>query len=138
MTFDPGFVHTTPHHNTCGGFAMRKRILTMKRRTPVLALACVIYLAACSSRPGKLSGPLISSRTTMVTAWDFPKNPLTDKTLDDPKLYDAKLANQIRTGFRIFTNTPQEAAQFAPSKMSCNNCHLNGGQRERSLPLVGV
>jgi thiosulfate dehydrogenase len=22
--------------------------------------------------------------------------------------------------------------------MSCNNCHLNGGQRERSLPLVGV
>ncbi len=22
--------------------------------------------------------------------------------------------------------------------MSCNNCHLNGGQREKSLPLVGV
>ena len=22
--------------------------------------------------------------------------------------------------------------------MSCNNCHLNAGQRERSLPLVGV
>jgi thiosulfate dehydrogenase len=22
--------------------------------------------------------------------------------------------------------------------MTCNNCHLNGGQRERSLPLVGV
>jgi thiosulfate dehydrogenase len=74
----------------------------------------------------------------MATAWDFPKNPLSDKTLDDPKLYDAKLANQIRTGFRIFTNTPQEAPQFAPGKMSCNNCHLNGGQRERSLPLVGL
>lgn len=81
----------------------------------------------------KLSGPLISSRTTMVTAWAFPRNPLTDPTLDESKLSD-----QIRWGFRIFTNTPQEAARFTPSKISCNNCHLNGGQRERSLPLVGV
>src|SRR6185369_5111040 len=81
----------------------------------------------------KFSGPLISSKTTMVTAWEFPKNPLTDPSLDD-----SKLSNEIRWGFKIFTNTPAEAPQFAPGKMSCNNCHLNGGQRERSLPLVGV
>src|SRR5262249_11308974 len=31
-----------------------------------------------------------------------------------------------------------EAKQYAPGKMSCSNCHLNAGQRERSLPLVGV
>jgi thiosulfate dehydrogenase len=69
----------------------------------------------------------------MVTAWYFPKNALIDPSLDK-----STLSNQIRWGFRIFTNTPQEAPQFSPSKMSCNNCHLNGGQRERSLPLVGV
>jgi len=69
----------------------------------------------------------------MVTAWDFPKNPLTDATLDD-----STLSKEIRWGFRIFTNTPGEAARFTPSKVSCSNCHLNGGQRERSLPLVGV
>src|SRR5439155_1168781 len=80
-----------------------------------------------------LSGPLIPARTTMVTAWDFPKNPLTDATLDD-----STLSKEIRWGFRIFTNTPGEAARFTPSKVSCSNCHLNGGQRERSLPLVGV
>jgi len=80
-----------------------------------------------------LMGPLIPARTTMVTAWDFPKNPLTDKSLDD-----SRLSADIRWGFRLFTNTPTEAPHFAPSRMSCNNCHLNGGQRERSLPLVGV
>jgi thiosulfate dehydrogenase len=80
-----------------------------------------------------MSGPLIASRTTMVTAWEFPRNPLTDSTLDG-----SKLSNEIRWGFKIFTNTPGEAARFTPSKISCNNCHLNGGQRERSLPLVGV
>ena len=69
----------------------------------------------------------------MVTAWEFPKNPLTDAALDE-----STLSKEIRWGFRIFTNTPGEAARFTPSKVSCSNCHLNGGQRERSLPLVGV
>jgi|SRR5579884_3602879 len=110
----------------------------MKRGFQVLTALWVLALVSCTRQPSKFSGPLISSHTTMVTAWDFPKNPLTDKSLDDPKQYDSKLANQIRWGFRLFTNTSQEAPQFAPGKMACNNCHLNGGQRERSLPLVGV
>lgn len=69
----------------------------------------------------------------MVTAWDVPRNPLTDSTLDD-----SRLSNEIRWGFRLFTNTPGEAARFTPSKVSCNNCHLNAGQREKSLPLADV
>src|SRR6185295_6990237 len=69
----------------------------------------------------------------MVTAWDFPKNPLTDSSLDD-----SKLSKDIKWGYEIFTNTPGEAARFAPGRGACNNCHLNGGQRERALPLVGV
>ena len=100
-----------------------------------------IAVAACSRGDdgqsllfhSAMSGPLISSRTTMVTAWEFPRNPLTDPTLDD-----SKLSNEIRWGFKIFTNTPAEAPQFAPGKISCINCHLNGGQRERSLPLIGI
>jgi len=79
------------------------------------------------------SGPLISARTTMVAAWEFPRNPLTDKSLDD-----SKLSNDIRLGFRIFTNTPIETPELVPGKISCSNCHLNAGQRERALPLVGV
>jgi len=99
-------------------------------------LLCLVWIssvaATACSRAGN-SGPLISSRTTMMTAWEFPRNPLTDPTLDD-----SKLSNEIRWGFRIFTNTPREAPRLAPTKVSCNNCHLNGGQRDHSLPLVGV
>jgi thiosulfate dehydrogenase len=69
----------------------------------------------------------------MVTAWDVPKNPMTDRALDD-----SRLSADIKWGFRIFTKTPEEAGRFSPGRMSCNNCHLNAGQRERSLPLVGV
>ena len=58
-----------------------------------LVWICSLAATACS-RAGN-SGPLISSRTTMMTAWEFPKNPLTDKTLDDSKAYDPKVANQV-------------------------------------------
>jgi len=105
------------------------------KRPYKLVVLLLLSLTACKSNapPSKMSGPLISSGTSMATAWEFPKNPLNDRSLDD-----SKLSNEIRWGFKIFTNTPHEAPQFAPGKMSCNNCHLNGGQRERSLPLVGI
>jgi len=69
----------------------------------------------------------------MVTAWQVPQNPL-----NDPTLVDARLADQIKWGFRIFTDTPHEAPRFTGGKVSCSNCHLNAGQRERALPVVGV
>src|SRR5215510_4968757 len=98
-----------------------------------LASSCARPVEPADTSPSMMSGPLVSSKTTMVTAWYFPRNPLNDPTLDD-----SKLSKDIKWGFRIFTDTPKEAPRFAPGKMSCNNCHLNGGQRERSLPLVSV
>jgi len=106
--------------------------------TGILAAAAIVT-CACSKAPSagglryQLNGPLIPARMTMVTAWDYPKNPLTDTSLDD-----SKLSKQIQWGYQIFTDTPGEAGRFAPGRGSCNNCHLNGGQRERALPLVGV
>jgi thiosulfate dehydrogenase len=116
----------------------------MKRAAALVSAFLFITQAAawsgCTGRsvPTTLSGvplvgPLVPARTTMVTAWDFPKNPLKDSSLDE-----SRLSSDVRWGFKLFTNTPAETPAFAPSRMSCNNCHLNGGQRERSLPLVGV
>ncbi len=69
----------------------------------------------------------------MVTAWQVPLDPLVDNTLTDPRL-----ADPIKWGYRIFTDTPHEAPQFTGGKVSCANCHLNAGQRERALPVVGL
>jgi thiosulfate dehydrogenase len=69
----------------------------------------------------------------MVTAWQVPLNPLEDRQLGD-----TPLAKQIRWGYQIFTNTPGQAERFSGGKVSCANCHLNAGQRERALPIVGV
>lgn len=115
----------------------------MHTRTSLVALLLTIAVSACNQAkpadqgPPKLryalNGPLIPARMTMVTAWDFPQNPLTDKTLDQ-----SKLSKEIQWGYRLFTNTPAEAERFIPGGVSCNNCHLNGGQREKAMPLVAI
>ena len=107
----------------------------------MFAFALAQFVAACSSTPGphatsagpKMSGPLVAATSTMMAAWDVPKNPLTDGSLGQSALSD-----EIRRGFRIFTDTPRESPTFAPGGMSCSNCHMNAGQREKSLPLVAV
>ena len=69
----------------------------------------------------------------MSSAWDIPQNPMTDVALDARE--DGEL---IRRGFRLFTATPDETPRFTPGRMACANCHLNAGQRELALPLVGT
>jgi len=93
----------------------------------------VVCAASCTraAQPQALS--LVSAKTTMVTAWQVPRNPIEDKTLDA-----SPLANEIRWGYKIFIDTPHEAGRFTGGTVSCANCHLNAGQRERALPLAGV
>lgn len=110
------------------------------RRHIRFALA-LLALAACNRpaaevpapSPVKMTGPLIAASMSMKAAWEVPANPLTDKTLDK-----SKLSEEIRKGFKLFTNTPAEVPRLAPGGMSCTNCHMNAGQRERSMPLVDV
>src|SRR5206468_8370063 len=123
----------------------RRRILRhgRRRRPPVFAMTgtfrTIAVLAASSCAAAACGAgrrertPLISSTSTMVTAWQVPQNPIEDKSLGN-----SPLDEQIRWGYRIFTNTPREAARFTGGTVSCSNCHLNVGQRDRALPLVGV
>ena len=85
-----------------------------------------------AARPYELNGPLIPSSVTMVSAWDIPENPLRDPLLDG-----SPEGEQVRWGYRLFMSTPAETPRLTPSGMSCGNCHLNAGQRELALPLVG-
>jgi len=104
-------------------------------------LVASLAAAACADpnaapprvRSYPLVGPLVPATTTMVSAWDVPKNPL-----EGVGWRHWMQARQIQRGYRIFTHTPAEAPRFAGNDLSCANCHLNAGQREKALPLVGV
>jgi len=110
---------------------MGNRIWLVRHALPIIAIALAAGAAAC----GRLAppNPLVPASTTMVTAWQIPHDPL-----EDPALTDPRLAEPIKWGYRIFVDTPHEAPGLSGGKVSCSNCHLNAGQRERALPLVGV
>lgn len=76
---------------------------------------------------------LVSSATAMETAWDLVRNPLEEEIPGDPSA-----AEQVRRGFRLFIQTPEYAPALSGNGMACGDCHLNAGQREKALPLVGV
>ncbi|HEY7290097.1 MAG TPA: c-type cytochrome [Vicinamibacterales bacterium] len=97
------------------------------------AILMAVLALSCGRRTAKADLPLVPASTTMVTAWQIPRNPLDDHSLDS-----SPLAAQIRLGYQLFTNTPTHAPTFTGGTVSCANCHLNAGQRERALPVVGV
>ncbi len=78
-------------------------------------------------------GCLIPDSLSMSYAWEFPRNPW----IDTARL-PAAIAPQVLRGFALFTNTSRISPRFTGGTMTCNNCHPNGGQRDRALPLVGV
>ncbi|MCA1828116.1 MAG: c-type cytochrome [Myxococcales bacterium] len=57
--------------------------------------------------------------------------------IKDP-LADPTASQEVRLGYRIFENTPKYASERTQSKLSCGNCHLNAGQKEGAMPLVGI
>lgn len=89
--------------------------------------------AAGEDEPAAPAYPLISADAGFEQVNTFIKDP-TEGPLPD----DTMLAAQIRRGFQIFENTPENAPQFVGNALSCGNCHLNGGQRDRALPLTGT
>jgi len=76
----------------------------MMRHT--VTVAALLLVAACA-RPAEkpaagaagprfpMTGPLIAATVSMKAGWEFPKNPLTDTTLDN-----SRLSEEIRRGDR--------------------------------------
>ena len=78
-------------------------------------------------------GVLIPPNATLARTWDVPRNP----TLESPGDTSQSMQS-VRRGFALFMNTSQIAPSISGGTMSCNNCHPNGGQRDKAMPLVGI
>lgn len=76
---------------------------------------------------------LLPAEATLETINELPRDPMAPDVHDDPYT-----AEQIRQGYRIFRNSGELAAEFVGNDMDCSSCHLNGGQKVKALPLVGV
>jgi thiosulfate dehydrogenase len=117
----------------------------MPRFPALLAAACAAVLAACSeadqrSRPASAAKadsaapvPLIAATATLNDV---------GRVVRDPERgglpADSMVAARVLQGYRIFRQTGRYASAFVGNGLTCGNCHLNAGQRDRGMPLVGV
>lgn len=125
-------------------------IRPVHRRRPVAPLPALVLatagvaLAACADgapAPGGPTGaaegasfPLVPADATIDDVNLLPRDPRTEEVDPDPRV-----AEQIRLGFNIARDPRAFGAdEFVGNELSCFSCHMNGGQRERALPLVGV
>ena len=113
----------------------------------VLATAAAFAAVACSraqrasadsSAEARASShaphvPLISATSVLASVDSLALDPARDSL---PR--DSVLAGQVRRGLQIFLHTRQEVPAAVGNQLSCGNCHLNAGQKDRALPLVGV
>lgn len=112
----------------------------MQRTRPGLAgltvlLSLTVVFSACGVGRGKSSSaaPLLPANANVSTAEQLVRDPN-----KGPLPSNTAQADAIKLGYNIIVNTPQYAGQYVGGAMSCGNCHLNAGQRDKGFPLVGI
>ena len=77
--------------------------------------------------------PLIPATAGLETLRQLVKDPNRDSLPDDQRIVE-----QIQWGYSIVTDTPTNAPQYVGGSMSCTNCHLSSGQKDKGLPYIGI
>lgn len=108
-------------------------------------LAVALLLAACSRAKPPATGQHASHADSAAAVPLVPATAtLNDvgRVVRDPERgglpADSMVAARVVQGYRIFRQTGRYAAKYVGNGLTCGNCHLNAGQRDRGMPLVGV
>jgi thiosulfate dehydrogenase len=88
---------------------------------------------AATPSAGASAAPLVPATAALESVDSLALNPANDSLAAD-----SVLVAQARRGLQLFLHTKEELPQAVGNQLSCGNCHLNAGQKDRALPLVGV
>lgn len=116
----------------------KPRLRTLSTAVLLAGAACAAPASEPDAAPERATTTdalplLIPASATLERVGELPRDPLGDSIHPDPRM-----AEMIRLGYRVSQETGAYAAEFVGNDLTCGNCHLNAGQRDRALPLVGV
>jgi thiosulfate dehydrogenase len=114
---------------------IRKASLNAVTVMGLTVVACTPSGSASSDTETTVQAPelLIPSTATLERVGELLYDPMADSIHPDPRM-----ASMIRLGFQISQDPQTYASEFVGNDLTCGNCHLNAGQRDRALPLLGV
>ncbi|MGB8478803.1 MAG: c-type cytochrome [Acidobacteriaceae bacterium] len=101
----------------------------MKLRIALLSMALVL-------------GAVLAGRLGNAAPRTAKQSPATEPVAPQPSdlasVPAGKQGDLIRQGKQIFDQTPIHAKAYVGNRLSCNDCHLQGGTEPKAAPLAGV
>jgi len=105
----------------------------------LVAALVVASLAACrAGEPGDApatKGGADRPAATEVRAASF--DPAAWRAPADSEIPTDSLGASIRRGLALLQHTPDSLPHYAPGRIACRNCHLDGGRNVDAAPLAG-
>jgi len=92
-----------------------------------ITVLLVTLLAACEDRGAVQAGAPATAGFDPAT-WTPPA---------DSEIPNDSLGASIRRGLALLTHTPDSLPAYAPGRITCTNCHLQGGRNVDAAPLTG-
>lgn len=98
--------------------------------SPLIIFACIIIILAFSIYHYE------------IKVFEYKQSYPPSLALVDPEEAPETIRKDVMHGFMILVETPKYAPKYTGDKMSCNNCHFDGGNsfggKNNGIPLVGV
>lgn len=97
-------------------------------RLLALGVLSVAVLTACAEKTAVQAGSPATAGVFDPQSWVPPA---------DSEIPNDSLGASIRRGLALLTHTPDSLPAYAPGRITCTNCHLNGGRNPDAAPLTG-
>jgi thiosulfate dehydrogenase len=105
-------------------------------KNAVVVAVALLYAASCRDASRDSTAAVQSGQATAsASAFDAARW-VSPADSDMPPATDS-LGASIRRGLALITHTPDSLPAYAPGRISCTNCHLNGGRSTESASLAG-
>ncbi|MGK2961243.1 MAG: c-type cytochrome [Gemmatimonadaceae bacterium] len=100
----------------------------------LLALVAAVLTGACTAPDGAPAG----SRQNAGQPIALSSGPLDYTPPSDSLIPDDEMGRSIRRGLALFTHTTDSLPAYAPGRIQCASCHLEGGRGRNAAGLAGV
>ena len=111
----------------------------------LLPLLSLLLVAACDGASDAAPAARPSARTAVASA-DRPSatpipvafDPTTWRPPTEAEIPTDSLGASIRRGLALVRDTPDSLPAYAPGRIACTNCHLDGGREPNTAPMAGA
>lgn len=109
----------------------------VRRITFVACTLAAGALVACGTPTKRADSPAVQQEGAPRAAASARFNPAAWQPPSDSAIPHDSLGASVRRGLALVMHTHDSLPSYAPGRLACTNCHINGGRNMDAAPLAG-